>query len=116
MSYWCLQFPPKNERKQVNMRFHSRKVEFIHSYLGGNFGLKKSFRLCLTFRTYFLKSIPDIRVPIRGIDFYLGKSKHTILNCNFEFLNFLLEIGLNIQVNLCQKLLFLQSMGGTCCV
>ena len=116
MSYWCLQFPPKNERKQVNMRFHSRKVEFIHSYLGENFGLKKSFRLCLTFRTYFLKSIPDIRVPIRGIDFYLGKSKHTILNCNFEFLNFLLEIGLNIQVNLCQKLLFLQSMEGTCCV
>ena len=23
MSFWCLQFPPKNEQKQVNLRFHS---------------------------------------------------------------------------------------------
>ena len=42
-------FLPKNERKQVNMKFHSSKVEFLCSFLGRNVGLKKSFRLCLTF-------------------------------------------------------------------
>ena len=49
MFFWCLQFPPKNERKQVDLRFHSSKVEFLHSFFGGNVGMKKSFRLCLTF-------------------------------------------------------------------
>ena len=48
MYFWCLQFPPKNERKQVNLRFHSSKVEFIRSFFGRNVGLKKPFRLCLT--------------------------------------------------------------------
>ena len=50
MSFWCLQFSPKTEQKQVNLRFHSSKVEFIRMFFGGNVvGLKKSFRLCLTF-------------------------------------------------------------------
>ena len=49
MSFWCLQFPPKNERKQVDLRFHSSKVEFVCSFFGGNVYLKKSFRLFLTF-------------------------------------------------------------------
>ena len=52
MSFCCLQFPPKNERKKVNLRLHSSKVEFVHSFFGGNVGLKKSFRLCLTFSAY----------------------------------------------------------------
>ena len=26
MSFWYLQFPPKNKQKQVNLRFHSNKV------------------------------------------------------------------------------------------
>ena len=52
MSFWCLQFPPKNERKQVDLRFHSSKVEFVRSFFGGNICLKKSFRLFLTFREY----------------------------------------------------------------
>ena len=30
MSFWCLQSPPKNERKQVDLSFYSSKVEFIH--------------------------------------------------------------------------------------
>ena len=47
--FWCLQFLPKNERKHVDLRFHSSKVEFICSFFGRNIGLKKSFRLCLTF-------------------------------------------------------------------
>ena len=50
MSFWCLQFPPKNEQKPVNLRFHSSKVEFIFSFFWRNVGLKKSFWLCLTFR------------------------------------------------------------------
>ena len=49
MSFWCLQFLTKNERKQVDLRFHSSKVEFVRSFFGRNVGLKKSFRLCLTF-------------------------------------------------------------------
>ena len=49
MSFWCLQFLPKNEQKQVDLRFHSSKVEFVCSFFGGNVCLKKSFQLCLTF-------------------------------------------------------------------
>ena len=49
MSFWCPPFPPKNEQKQVYLRFHSSKVEFIRSFFGGNVYLKKSFRLFLTF-------------------------------------------------------------------
>ena len=46
----CLQFLQKKEQKQVDLRYHSSsKVEFIRSFFGRNVGLKKSFRLCLTF-------------------------------------------------------------------
>ena len=37
MSFWCLQFYPKNERKQVNLRFHSSKVEFVPLFLNLKF-------------------------------------------------------------------------------
>ena len=49
-SFWCLQFPPKNEGNQVHLRLHSSKEEFVCSFFGGNVGLKKLFQLCLTFR------------------------------------------------------------------
>ena len=52
MSLWCLQFLPKIERKQVDLRFHSSKVEFVRSFFGRNVGLKKLFRLCLTFKVF----------------------------------------------------------------
>ena len=55
MPFWCLQFSPKKEQKQVNLRFHSSKVEFVRSFFGGNVYLKKSFRLFLTFTQIFLK-------------------------------------------------------------
>ena len=42
-------FFQKNERKQVNLRYHSTKVEFICSFFGRIVVLKKSLRLCLTF-------------------------------------------------------------------
>ena len=32
MSFRCLQFSPKYERKQVDLRFHSSKVEFVRSF------------------------------------------------------------------------------------
>ena len=70
MSFWCLQFPPKNERKQVDLRFHSSKVEFVFSFFGGNVGLKKSFRLCLTF-SFVLKTMPKFWVSISLLDFKL---------------------------------------------
>ena len=48
MSFWCRQFPPKIERKQVNLRYPSCKVEFVRSFFGGNFSLlKRAFQLCL---------------------------------------------------------------------
>ena len=49
MSFRCLQFPPTNEQKQVDLRFQCSKVEFISSFSGGNIYLKESFRLFLTF-------------------------------------------------------------------
>ena len=52
MSFWCLQFPPKNQWKQVDLKFHSSKVEFDSSFFGGNVDLYKSFWLCLTFTMY----------------------------------------------------------------
>ena len=54
MSFWCLQFLPKNEQKQVKLRYHSSKVEFIRSFFGRIIGLKKSLRLCLTFSRFRL--------------------------------------------------------------
>ena len=34
MVFWCLRFPPKNERKQVDLRCHSSKVKFFRSFFG----------------------------------------------------------------------------------
>ena len=39
---WCLQFLLKKERKQVDLRYHTSKVEFVCLPV---FCLKKSFRL-----------------------------------------------------------------------
>ena len=49
MSFCCLQLSPKNKQKQVDLRFHSSKVEFVRLFFGGNVSLKKSFWLFLTF-------------------------------------------------------------------
>ena len=40
-AFFCLQFPPKKERKQVNLRLHSSKVEFVRMFFVGNVDLKK---------------------------------------------------------------------------
>ena len=45
MSFWCLQFPPKNERKQIDLGFHSSNVEFVPSFLE-----EASFPLFLAFK------------------------------------------------------------------
>ena len=50
MSFWCLQILPKNEQKQVDLRYHSNKVEFIRSFFGRIHGLTICFRGLLTFR------------------------------------------------------------------
>ena len=56
-------FLQKTKKKQVDLRFHSSKVEFFHSCFGGNVGLQKSFRLCMTFSShigmYTLKYITE---------------------------------------------------------
>ena len=36
-------------QKTNENKSHSSKVEFVRSFFGGNVGLRKSFRLCLTF-------------------------------------------------------------------
>ena len=49
MSFWCLQFLPKNEQKQVDLRYHSSKVKFICSFFGRIHGLTIWFWVLLTF-------------------------------------------------------------------
>ena len=34
--FWGGRFPPRNDQKQVNLRYHSSKVEFVRSFFGGN--------------------------------------------------------------------------------
>ena len=41
MSVWCLHFL-KKEQKQVDLRYHSSKVESVCSFFGRNVGLNKS--------------------------------------------------------------------------
>ena len=67
MSFWCLQFPPKNEQKQAKMGFQSSKVEFVHSFFGGNIGLEKSFRLFLTFTYQMLEQKEKLEVLISSM-------------------------------------------------
>ena len=38
-------------QKTNENKSHSSKIEFVCSFFGGNVGLKKSFRFCLTFNT-----------------------------------------------------------------
>ena len=53
MFLWCLHFLPKNELKQST----SSKIEFVRSFFGRNVGLKKSFRIRLTFSIIFFRNI-----------------------------------------------------------
>ena len=46
----CLQFPTKNELKQVKLRFHCSKVEFVRSFFVVNRGPPKTISE-LTFMT-----------------------------------------------------------------
>ena len=48
----------KKRQKPVDLRFHSSKVEFVRLLFGGNVGLKKLFRLCLTFSSHPSYSLP----------------------------------------------------------
>jgi hypothetical protein len=87
MSFWCLQFLPKNEQKQVDTRFHGSKVEFICSFCGGNVGLKKSFRLCLTFsesmEIFFFDTFNKYNLSVhKGVcNGIKKKKKHCALCC-----------------------------------
>ena len=58
----------KNERKQVELRYHSSKVEFVLLFFGRILGLKKSLRLCLTFSQ-----------SLRQLSFY--ENKILVQNC-----------------------------------
>ena len=60
MSFWCLQFPPKNEqkKKQVDLRYHSSKVEFVRSFFGGIEDTIICFRDYLTFSVVVLQNEP----------------------------------------------------------
>ena len=47
MSFWCLHFRPKtNENKSTS------KVQCVRLFFGRNVGLKKIFRICLTFSRF----------------------------------------------------------------
>ena len=43
-------FFQKTNKNKFELRYHSSKVEFVCLFFGRNVGLKKSFRVCLTFR------------------------------------------------------------------
>ena len=47
MSFWCLHF--LQEMNESKSTIKSSKVEFVRSFFGRSIGLKKSFRICLTF-------------------------------------------------------------------
>ena len=49
MSFWFHQFPPKNEQKQINLRYRSIKVELVRLFFGRIVGFKKTLQICLTF-------------------------------------------------------------------
>ena len=51
MSFWCLQFLPKNKWKQVNLRYHRSKVKFICSCFGRIHAVTICFQVLLTFDT-----------------------------------------------------------------
>ena len=52
MVFWCLPFSPKNERKQVVLRYNSSKVEFLCSFCGGNQRHQKPFWNYVTFTIF----------------------------------------------------------------
>ena len=80
MSFWCPQFFPNKEWKQVDLRFHSNKVGFVCSFFGRKFGLKKSFRLCLTFS-------PNLSFQIfsQKKDYKQNKVFLTLITFNYVF-------------------------------
>ena len=43
MSFWCLQFLQKNHQKQVDLRYHSSKVEFVVCFLEESSDWKNPF-------------------------------------------------------------------------
>ena len=42
MPFWCLHFPPKNKRKQVNLRYHSGEVKNVLFIFWRNRRLEKN--------------------------------------------------------------------------
>ena len=78
MVFWCLRFPPKNEQKQVDLRYHSSKVEFLHSFFGGNRRHQKPFWNYLTFNTE--KELKFVSVTVKiGDNFLEFMKKFTFL-------------------------------------
>ena len=55
--FGVVKYLKKTELKQVNLRCHSSKVEFIRLFFWRNVSLKKSFRLYLTFKGLNLSSL-----------------------------------------------------------
>ena len=72
MSFWCLHFPPKNVRKQVDKS----------NFCGRNGGLKKSFRIYLTFRedlkTTYLLVKPNFEISLLGHFIYWNFMKYSV--------------------------------------
>ena len=52
MVFWCLRFPTKNEQKQVNLRYHSSKVEILRMFFWGNQRHQKPFWNYVTFTIF----------------------------------------------------------------
>ena len=82
MSFWCLQFPPKNEQKQVDLRFHGGKVELVCLFFEKTSPWKKLFWLFLTFTNVLHQAVVYIHGKVYWIDETLSDvpKLHTFLH------------------------------------
>ena len=75
MSYWCHQFPPKNEQKQVDLRYHSSKVEFFRSFL-------EELRIIITDIRECVRNL-DLRVQVHPGKLWVSKQRvHIVLEAS----------------------------------
>ena len=84
MFFWFLPFPPKNERKQIDLRFHSSKVKFGRSFFGGNVYLKKSFLIWSLF-LFQLKLFPGLYCMVGRQKFYFFSLTKYICQRKLQF-------------------------------
>ena len=91
MVFWCLRFPPKKERKQVDLRGHSSKVEFFRSFLEEIKDTKNHFEIIWPLRSnWMIKMYVQHDVVYLSIYLFIKKKLKSLFNVRIivERLNF----------------------------